>query len=63
MEVSVGSPDYCLKVSFMLKSLSLIFDLSLLKEHYFFGAINLSFLCVEVMLSKADPGCDFSEDL
>ena len=45
----------------MLKSLSLIFCLSLLKEHYFFGAINLTFLCTELMLSKAEPGFDFPE--
>lgn len=44
----------------MLKSLSLVFYLSLLKKT-FFRAINLIFLCTEFMLSKAEPGFDFSE--
>lgn len=42
----------------MLKSSSLVCYLSLLKKHFFFGAINLIFLFVELVLSEVEPDFD-----
>lgn len=45
----------------MLKSLSLAFSCHCWVNVIWFCAINLVFLCIEFMLSKAEPGFHFSE--